>query len=250
MSTNTGVAPRRAMTSAVVIKVKVVVKTASPGPTPSAIRGRRRASVPLEQARQYFVPAYAASDSSSSAISLPLTNAVFSKMASSLFCKDGRMSWYCFFRSMKSILFPFLDSVTANARWRLLRDNYGALISGRNCAASDASVRIVSCVFEDPQRHDEEKIFAFCLPFFFIGRKQQAGADVRVHFYSHLGNRNDAEDFHKVLRVEPHGMLRAIVFCGNAFAGLSPDVSVQHDHFDLAFLEKQLYKMSFLVRQD
>ena len=46
MSTNTGRAPLWLMVLAVATKVKGVVITSSPGPTPSAARERRSASVP------------------------------------------------------------------------------------------------------------------------------------------------------------------------------------------------------------
>jgi len=56
MSTKTGVAPRRLMTSAVAMKVKGDVKTASPGPISSAISAMRRASVPEAQPTACFAP--------------------------------------------------------------------------------------------------------------------------------------------------------------------------------------------------
>ena len=52
ISTNTGVAPSRTMTSAVATNVNGVVITSSPGPIPSAIRLMSRASVPLATVMQ------------------------------------------------------------------------------------------------------------------------------------------------------------------------------------------------------
>lgn len=53
MSANTGVAPSRATASAVAMKVKGEVKTASPGPTPRASRAMIRPSVPEAQPTAY-----------------------------------------------------------------------------------------------------------------------------------------------------------------------------------------------------
>ena len=50
-------APKSWMTSAVAIKVKGVVKTASPLPIPFANSDMSNASVPEAQVTQYFVPA-------------------------------------------------------------------------------------------------------------------------------------------------------------------------------------------------
>ena len=72
MSTKTGVAPRREIASAVAMNVNGVVKTASDGPTPSAINAIKRASVPLEQDIAYLAPTYSANFSSNSATSGPM----------------------------------------------------------------------------------------------------------------------------------------------------------------------------------
>ena len=72
MSTNTGVAPRRLITSAVAKKVKGVVKIASPGPTFSAIRAMSRESVPDAQPIQCLTPTNSASLFSNSLISGPI----------------------------------------------------------------------------------------------------------------------------------------------------------------------------------
>ena len=56
ISTKTGVAPTSLMASAVAIKVKGDVKTASPGPMPLAIRAMSRASVPEAQATACLTP--------------------------------------------------------------------------------------------------------------------------------------------------------------------------------------------------
>ena len=56
MSTNTGVAPRWRMDSAVAMKVYGVVTTSSPGPTPAASSARDRAVVPLLQPTAWATP--------------------------------------------------------------------------------------------------------------------------------------------------------------------------------------------------
>ena len=56
MSTKTGVAPKRLITSAVAMKVKGVVKTASPGPISRAMSAMRRASVPDAQPTACLTP--------------------------------------------------------------------------------------------------------------------------------------------------------------------------------------------------
>ena len=55
-STKTGRAPTRQMTSAVATKVKGVVMTSSPGPTPKAIKLIRSASVPEATLMQCAAP--------------------------------------------------------------------------------------------------------------------------------------------------------------------------------------------------
>ncbi|MNU90301.1 hypothetical protein D3C71_801640 [compost metagenome] len=50
----TGSASNQGTTSAVAAKVKLGTKTASPRPTPQAISGRARASVPLAQPKACF----------------------------------------------------------------------------------------------------------------------------------------------------------------------------------------------------
>jgi hypothetical protein len=56
MSTKTGVAPTRLMASAVAKKVKGVVITSSPGPTPRARRAMTKASVPEFTPMACFTP--------------------------------------------------------------------------------------------------------------------------------------------------------------------------------------------------
>jgi hypothetical protein len=72
MSTNTGVAPSSTMASAVAMKVKGVVITSSPRPTPSAISAISNASVPEATVMQWRAPVYRARRSSSSATSGPM----------------------------------------------------------------------------------------------------------------------------------------------------------------------------------
>ena len=72
ISTNTGVAPARFTLSALAKKVKEGTKTASVFCSSYAISGICKASVPLPQVRQYFLPVNTASLFSSSAISGPI----------------------------------------------------------------------------------------------------------------------------------------------------------------------------------
>ena len=71
-STNTGVAPSQATTSAVATKVNAGTKTASPGFRPQAISTSASASVPLAQLTQCFAPQNSASCASSSRTSGPM----------------------------------------------------------------------------------------------------------------------------------------------------------------------------------
>ena len=73
-STNTGVAPTSATDSAVAENVNAGQNTASPFPTPSAIRMSTSASVPLETPIECFAPQKAERSRSSSRTSGPLTN--------------------------------------------------------------------------------------------------------------------------------------------------------------------------------
>ena len=73
MSTNTGEAPTRGITSPVAAKVKLGQNTASPGPIPQAISGSSRASVPLAQLRACLAPEKAAICASNSRTSGPIT---------------------------------------------------------------------------------------------------------------------------------------------------------------------------------
>jgi len=61
ISQKTGVAPRKATDSGVAKKVNGVVNTASPGLISIYINAISSASVPLEQAKQYFESVYSAS---------------------------------------------------------------------------------------------------------------------------------------------------------------------------------------------
>ena len=72
MSTKTGMAPNKAMDSAVEIKVKGLVMTSSPGFIPIAIIANSNASVPLEQAMACFAPVKAERFSSSSKTGVPM----------------------------------------------------------------------------------------------------------------------------------------------------------------------------------
>ena len=64
MSTKIGVAPTWDMASVVAMKVLGTVTTASPGPTPAAMRAKRRASVPEPTPMQYRLSQKAANSSS------------------------------------------------------------------------------------------------------------------------------------------------------------------------------------------
>lgn len=103
-STKTGVAPSNETTSAEEKKVKSGTKTASPSPTPHALRARVRASVPLAQVRQCFTPTYSASWASSSLTWGPmiylLLEATESMAASMSFFKTR----YCLDKSRKFTL--------------------------------------------------------------------------------------------------------------------------------------------------
>jgi hypothetical protein len=72
MSTNTGRAPSSTITSTVAAKVKGVVITSSPAPTPSAISEISSASVPLATVTQCATPVRAARRCSSCFTSGPM----------------------------------------------------------------------------------------------------------------------------------------------------------------------------------
>ncbi len=72
ISTNTGVAPKRAAISAVAKNVNGGTNTASPGPTPKAINAMSKASEPDAQLMQCSEPVKEQSDFSSSSISGPI----------------------------------------------------------------------------------------------------------------------------------------------------------------------------------
>src|SRR5262245_7882990 len=73
-STNTGVAPTNATTSAVAQNVNDGQTTASPGPTPVARNASTRASVPLAQVTTWRAPQNAASSASKARTSGPRMN--------------------------------------------------------------------------------------------------------------------------------------------------------------------------------
>ncbi len=73
ISTNTGFAPSKAITSTVAKKLKGVVITSSPGPISNAISAINNASVPLETAMVCSTPTNSESKVSSSPTSGPIT---------------------------------------------------------------------------------------------------------------------------------------------------------------------------------
>ena len=73
-STNTGSAPRSAITSAVAVYVKAGIKTFDPGPIPSANKLTKSASVPLETEIVCFAFVYFDSASSASSTTGPSIN--------------------------------------------------------------------------------------------------------------------------------------------------------------------------------
>ena len=94
MSTKIGVAPTWEMASVVAIKVLGTVMTSSPGPTPVAMRAKRRASVPELTPMQYLLSQKAANSSSKPATLGPPMNMPFS-MASVTTGNDFRSRFVC-----------------------------------------------------------------------------------------------------------------------------------------------------------
>src|ERR1700730_3748465 len=106
-STKTGVAWTSATTSAVAAKVNVGQNTASPAPTPFAIRPSRSASVPFAQVSACRTPQNSASRRSNSATSPPMMKFACSqtrKMASSIRAPNRRR---CACRSTRGIGLAF-----------------------------------------------------------------------------------------------------------------------------------------------
>src|SRR5437763_9269959 len=104
MSTNTGVAPSRTMTSAVAMKVNGVVMTSSPGLSPRAISAISSASVPEATVMQWRAPQYSASLASSSATSGPMMYWPWSSTAWMRPLIRSRDAWYWDLRSMNSMM--------------------------------------------------------------------------------------------------------------------------------------------------
>jgi len=98
MSTKTGVAPAIMIVVAEATKENAGVMTSSPGPTPSAVKVRRSASVPEATPTAHGTPQSAASSCSSALPSAPSTNwlesitraAAASSSARSAACWRGR----------------------------------------------------------------------------------------------------------------------------------------------------------------
>src|SRR6267143_6952676 len=99
MSTNTGVPPALWIVPAVAKNVKGVVMTSSPGLSPSALSGRRSASVPLAHAMPCFAPASRATALSSCGTGGPITNCWDSMTACRAGSTSSLIARYCATRS-------------------------------------------------------------------------------------------------------------------------------------------------------
>src|SRR4051794_23921445 len=95
MSAKTGVAPRRAIASAVALNVNAGQITSSPGPTPSASSTRTSASVPLAQLTVSCVPSSSAASRSKASTSGPKMNRPVSSVRANASCSFGISGAYC-----------------------------------------------------------------------------------------------------------------------------------------------------------
>src|ERR1700761_6399085 len=114
-STNTGLAPSNAITSALAAKVNGLVMTSSPGPIPRAIKEINNASVPLATVMQCFTSTKLASACSSSATSGPMMYCPCASTAAILRSSSGLIACCCVFRSMNCISDLFEDSCRRTA---------------------------------------------------------------------------------------------------------------------------------------
>src|SRR5690606_37240110 len=114
MSTNTGVAPVRAIQPAVAKKVNGVVMTSSPGPRPRLIIVFSRASVPLDAPTAYLHPLSAATSRSSSATLGPPMQTCDSSTSETAASTSSRIVAYCAFKSSRGtfmISLPFASDL-------------------------------------------------------------------------------------------------------------------------------------------
>ena len=140
MSTNTGVAPVRAMEPAVAKKVNGVVMASSPGPRPSAIMLHRSASVPLETPTAYLQSLIAAISRSSSATLGPPMQTWESSVSATAASTCSRIAACCALRSSSGTFIGFLDKwPRRNAEERGLKTQPSYVLNLRSSAAKSLS---------------------------------------------------------------------------------------------------------------
>ena len=102
-SANTGVAPTRAIDSAVAKNVNAGQMTSSPAPIPSASRTSTSASVPFATPTVSGTPRYSAASCSKAATFGPNTNVPCSSTSAKASLSAGMSGSYCAFTSMSGI---------------------------------------------------------------------------------------------------------------------------------------------------